>query len=303
MKLSYYDDIFRLSHCYAHNEFAQLRQEILDMKDSLTYYIEDDGEIWGYNIKKNEPVSQVYGFDVFVVRFAFSSVETLHDAKQVQNAKKLMAHLRTEMEEGHAYYNVRIPANIMDVYKCMNDELKRGFFCGGTVEYYIDGHPYEIPYHEGLRIFYPDNAYLQANRDILLDITYQSFKTYQGQYHISPVLCKQASVIYNNWIEWHFDHFEEGRVLVTEYHGEPVGIMTTTETEYAVEATLSGISTKYRKLGAYSSMIGTLVNRAYEHGKTFTTSTQLDNYVVQKTWIGMGARPYFTYYNVHYDFR
>lgn len=303
MKLSYLDDIFRLSHCYAHNEFAQLREEILAMKDSLTYYFEEDGEIWGYNIMRNEPVSKIYGFDVLVVRFVLSSVETLHDDHQEEIAKKLVKHLREEMEAGHAYYNVRVPANIMDIYKTLNDELFDGLFCGGTVEYFIDGKPCEMPDDSAFRVFYPDNAYLTKNREKLSDVMYQAFKIYQGQYHISPVLEDKAGEIYANWIAWHCDNFEEGRVLVTEYQGDPIGVFVITETDRAVELTLSGVSPDHRKIGAYSCMIATLVNRAYAHGKTFTTSTQLDNYVVQKKWISIGARPYFTYYNVHYDFR
>lgn len=58
---------------------------------------------------------------------------------------------------------------------------------------------------------------------------------------------------------------------------------------------------KYRKLGAYRAMISFLVNYAYENNKSFVTSTQFDNYIVQGVWNSIGLKPFYSIYNFHID--
>ena len=66
---------------------------------------------------------------------------------------------------------------------------------------------------------------------------------------------------------------------------------------------LSAISAKHRKLGGYRTLISSLINYAYKNGKSFTASTQFDNYIVQGTWNSLGMKPYFSFYNFHFDNR
>ena len=82
--LSYMDNIFKLSHCFVNRDYGSIRNEILDMKEELNYRYEEGGEVWGYRISKNIPVSGLYGFDAYVVRFYFTQIDTLHNAHQEQ---------------------------------------------------------------------------------------------------------------------------------------------------------------------------------------------------------------------------
>ena len=80
--LSYMDNIFKLSHCFVNRDYSSIREHILSMKEDLNYRYEEGGEVWGYQISKNVPVSKLYGFDAYVVRFYFTKVDTLHNEHQ-----------------------------------------------------------------------------------------------------------------------------------------------------------------------------------------------------------------------------
>ena len=191
----------------------------------------------------------------------------------------------------------------MDVLKGFNKHLTGGIFCGGTVEQVVSGKEVEIPEREGIRVFFAERGYLKEHREQLLQMTYSSFASYQGQYHISPVTDEKAGTIYENWIESYFENFEDNRIFVVEYFGEPIGFCTIGEDEHVVEGQLSAISAKHRKLGGYRTLISSLINYAYKNGKSFTASTQFDNYIVQGTWNSLGMKPYFSFYNFHFDNR
>ena len=83
----------------------------------------------------------------------------------------------------------------------------------------------------------------------------------------------------------------------------PVGFVTIKETDNAVEGILSAVDPKNRKLGAYRAMIAYLINYANENKKSFVTSTQFDNYIVQGVWNSLGLKPFYSIYNIHIDNR
>ena len=301
--LSYMDNIFKLSHCFVKRDYSSIRDYILSMKEDLNFRYEEGGEVWGYQISKNVPVSKLYGFDAYVVRFYFTKIDTLHNAHQEEIMEKVFAALKKEMEICRGYYNLRLPAHVVDVLKGFNKYLTDGIFCGGTVEQVVSGKEVEIPKKEGIRVFFAEREYLKAHREELLTMTDSSFASYQGQYHISPVTDEKAGVIYEKWIEGYFENFEDNRIFVVEYENEPIGFCTIGEDEYVVEGQLSAISSDHRKLGGYRTLISSLINYAYKNGKSFTASTQFDNYIVQGTWNSLGMKPYFSFYNYHFDNR
>jgi len=301
--LSYMDNIFKLSHCFIKRDYSSIREEILSMKEELNFRYEEDGEIWGYQITRNMPVSGLYGFHAYVVRFYFTQIDTLHNAHQEEIMEKVFLALRHEIEMCPGYYNLRLPAHVVDVLKAFNRYMPGCIFCGGTVEQAVGGKEVDIPKREGIRVFFAERDYLKDHREQLLEMTYSSFASYQGQYHISSVTDEKAGLIYEKWIESYFENFEDNRIFVVEYHGEPVGFCTIGEDEHVVEGQLSAISSSHRKLGAYRTLISSLINYAYKNGKSFTASTQFDNYIVQGTWNSLGMKPYFSFYNFHFDNR
>lgn len=301
--LSYMDNIFKLSHCFVKRDYSSIRQEILSEKEELNYRYEESGEVWGYKIFKNKPVSAIYGFDAYVVRFYFTAMDTLHNEHQEQIMDQLFTALQKEMRSRKGYYNVRVPAHIVDVIRGFNRYLNDGIFCGGTVEQVINGKKADYTPREGVTSFFADKAYLKEHREELQAMTYASFESYQGQYHISQITDSKAGVIYKNWIEGNFENFEDNTIMIAEYENKPIGFCTIGEDENVVEGQLSAIAGDRRKLGGYRTLISSLINYAYEKGKSFSASTQFDNYIVQGTWNSLGMKPYFSFYNFHFDYR
>lgn len=301
--LSYMDNIFKLSYCFVNRDYSSICDEIRSMKETLNYRYEEGGDVWGYKIFQNKPVSKLYGFDAYVVRFYFTKVDTLHNDHQEHIMDRLFVALKKEMDNMKGYYNVRVPAHVVDVVKGLNKHMSGGIFCGGTVEQVVSGKKVEMVPKEGVTSFFADREYLKEHRDKLMEMTYTSFESYQGQYHISPVTDDKAGIIYEKWIESYFENFENNTIMVAEYYGEPIGFCTIGEDEHMVEGQLSAISGDHRKLGGYRTLISSLINYAYDNGKGFTASTQFDNYIVQGTWNSMGMKPYFSFYNFHFDNR
>lgn len=292
-----------MSHAYVKRDYSIIRDHVLAIRKSFNFRYEEDGEVWGYIISKNHPVTELYGFDAYVVRFYFSKVDNLHDQHQEEIMEMIFRVLKKEMEVLKGYYNLRLPAHIVDVIKAFGNVLSGGIFCGGTVEQVVNGKRAEVPKREGLTSFFADREYIDKHRERLMEMTYSSFASYQGQYHISPITSARAGVIYENWIEGYFNYFEENRVYITEYNGKPIGFCTIGEDENVVEGQLSAVSSENREIGAYRTLISSLINYACDRGKAFAASTQFDNYIVQGTWNSMGMKPCFSFYNYHFDTR
>lgn len=299
--IAYIDNIFKLSNAYVTKDYSKIREAILLEKELMDYIYEEDGIIFGYRVFSNDSVSKLYNINAKVVRFYFSNIDTLHNAKQEEILKVLFADLKKRMDCIQGYYNIRLPAHIVDAIKGFNEYVGNSIFCGGTVEQISHSGEIDIINNNNLKVFFADQMYIDKYKKELLNMTYSSFETYQGQYHISPFTDQKAGIIYEKWIEASFNKFKKNTILVVEYDSEPIGFCTIEEDEYAVEGQLSAISNKYRKLGGYRMLISTLINYANSNKKSFIASTQFDNYIVQGTWNSMGMKPYFSFYNFHYN--
>lgn len=302
-KVSFIDQGAVLSACFIARDYAPLADRIVREKEQLTDYREQDGLLAGYQVNTNRPLTELFASPFLVVRFAFSGIDTMHDEAQEKLLIELFDSLKTYMETHRGYYNLRIPSHIVDAIKAYNRVMTGGIFCGGTVEELIAGKQVELRMKEGLSVFWADQEYVNRYKELLLNMTLESFRTYQGQYHISPVTQDKAGIIYENWIRQSLEHCQDHTVIVAQYGDRPIGFVTVEESETAVDGILSAVDDTYRQYGAYRSMITSIVNYAYEKQKAFITSTQFDNFIVQGVWNSIGLKPYYSIYNFHMDKR
>ncbi len=300
---SFIDNNYIYIRNFIKKDYEALAEDIKKEKDELSCYVEKDELLVGYKIVRNNPISELYGFDCYVVRFYFSNVTTLYNKEQRELYEELLKRLKEEMENSAGYYNLRIPTHMVDMIKALNTVLKETIFCGGTVEEFIYNKRVEDNNKNQLDIFEAGQKYIVRNKDILLNMTYDSFASYQGQYHISDVTQYQAGKIYENWIKNSLNGATKDKIIVAEYEEKPIGFVTIDEDDFAVEGILSAVSGEKRRLGAYKAMISYIINYAYSKGKAFITSTQFDNFIVQGTWNSLGLRPFYSVYNVHLDCR
>lgn len=302
-KISFEDNNDKYVKCYVERDYSYLTDAIMGDKENLSYYLEEDGALYGYKITKNMPVSGLYKDNFYSVRFYFVNIDTLHSEKQEKNIIRIMEHLNREMEQNDGYYNLRIPTHIVDLVRAYNQVISASIFCGGTVEEFIFNKEVPDNNKNQLKIFLADSDYINCHKERLLEMTYQSFETYQGQYHISNITDYQAGKIYENWIESSLGGDSHDLVVMAEHDGEPIGFVTLGEAEHSVEGILSAVSQQHRQYGAYKAMIAYAINYAYGQKKSFVTSTQFDNFIVQGTWASLGLKPFYSIYNFHVDRR
>ncbi len=301
--ISFEDNNYKYVKCFVERDYSNLSKEIIQNKEELTYYVEKDNVLYGYKIFKNVPLTNLYQDNFYSVRFYFADIDTMHKNSQEENIIALLTHLNNKMECDGGYYNLRIPTHIVDLVRACNRVITGSIFCGGTVEEYIHMKKVDDNNKNHLSIFIADDEYIKEHRERLLEMTYQSFKAYQGQYHISHVTDVNAGKIYENWIETSLGSGSDDLTVVAEHDGEPIGFVTLGEKKNAVEGILSAVSNEHRQYGAYKAMIAYAINYASNKNKTFVTSTQFDNFIVQGTWASLGLKPFYSIYNIHLDRR
>ena len=301
--ISFIDNDYKYVRAFIKRDYTEIANEIKSSRKDLNYSFEFNGKIYGYKITTNRLLTEVYGEDFFVVHFYFLDIDTLHNSEQESCIRKLLDHLMEEITEKKGYYNLKLPANIVDLIRAYN-HLKQPFiFCGGTVEQYIYDKPVPESNKSGLHVFIADKEYVSRHYEELLTMTYRSFETYQGQYHLSSAISDKAGDIYKSWINGSLQPQSDDKVIVAEHEGMPIGYVTIDEDDFAVEGVLSSVSSEYRQYGAYKAMIAYIINYAYKNNKSFITGTQFDNFIVQGAWNSLGLRPFYSFYNVHFDNR
>ena len=300
-KIAYFGNIEMLGKAFVDRDYSEIREYVKENKEKLGFYIEADGEVYGYEIRENIPLTKLYGFRVRIVDFAFSGVEKLYNAKEDEILDRLFSELAATIENEKAYYTFRVPTQVMDVLIKFNVYFNTSFMCGGTVTYLTVKNAGEGR-AEKTDVFAADAAYIEEHGKELLDISAATFDVYQGQYHISPITSGKAGEIYKDWLERSFGA-EDELLFVADYEGKPAGFCTLRETDTIVEAVLGGVSNKFRELGAYKNMIRTVVNYATDKNKIFVIGTQFENLIVQGTWTQFGLKPFNSFYNFHLDAR
>lgn len=303
-KNAFIDNNHKYVKAFSTRNYEALAEEIISDRDDYSYVIEKNDAFAAYKIAKNEPVSALYGFDCYVVRFFFVGFTNLHSDFQEQMCDEMLEKLKADLAEKKGYYNFRLPTHMVDLIRAFNKKFTSTIMCGGTVEEYILNKNVEVSNPNNLKIFEADMEYINKHKDRLMDMTYKSFESYQGQYHLSDVTSFQAGKIYENWIEKSMgEDFGKDQVIIAEFKDEPVGFVTICEDDNAVDGILSAVSSEKRQLGAYKLMIAYIINYANDHGKAFITSTQFDNYIVQGVWNSLGLKPFYSIYNIHVDNR
>lgn len=302
-EVAYFDQNTLLAECYQTKSYDFLREKILSEQETYTKTLHMDGEVYGYNITLNQPLTELYGFSCYVVKFVFSRVDTLHTAAQEKTMFELCASLKSEMETVKGYYTMRVPAHIVDLIRAVNHVLSHLIFCGGTVEWTLSG-PLILPSpNSEIEILLPDQSFIRENKKYLMSMALESFRRYQSQYHISPVTDKDAGKIYEDWIERALDTSADPAICLARHKGEIVGYCTIGEDDVGVDGVLACVNENKRGLGVYKRVICGIAQYAQSKRKRFVISTQFDNFIVQRAWHSLGCNPYYSIYNIHFDNR
>ena len=303
MKISYMDDQLRMALAAKSRNYTFIREDIRKEKEKLAGYVEDDGELYGFSDSLNEPLTKLCGFEVRVIRFCFTGIETVSSVKQREALERLTALLKAYMMKNPCYYNVRVPAIITDAAIAVNSMELPFFFCGGTQAFMAsrDGELLTPP--AGQRVEMPEGILSAEDRKRLLRITDESFRDFLGQYHISPVTRPCAGDIYVNWMKNAMKQPGENRFLIARSEREASGYAYIEWKEKSADLSLTAVAPEYRGRGIYRALISAYLQMCREEGRLAVASTQFDNFGSQTTWTELGMKPFFAIYNYHYDLR
>lgn len=138
-------------------------------------------------------------------------------------------------------------------------------------------------------------------KDIMY-IAYNSFKIdrFHSDFNLDRESCNRY---YEKWIKNSYNGFAD-RIIVAEYNDEVIGFTTFKyfSSDNFARGVLSAVSDKYRKLGAYTSMLYEGIYWIINHNsdlKGIFVGTQIDNIAVQKVWSKLGFSMYDSHYVLH----
>lgn len=300
-KISYTGKIDLLAVGYASKNWEIVKKSIKDSKDGLTYYIEKDENIYGYEIRENIPLSRLYGFRIRVVDFEFSYINDVLSSEENEILNELFLKIKDTIEVEPAYYTFRVPTAIMGVLMMINKYFPLAFMCGGIISYITAEKTQYSNKCGNITGFFASEDYISEHKDELVQLSKKIFKMYRGQYHISPVTASKAMEIYSDWVINSFENND--KFFIVECEGNIAGYATLTEEENVCKAVLGGVSDDYRNMGIYNNIIRSCVDYTNEKNKLFIIGTQFENLIVQGTWTSMGLKPFTSFYNFHLDVR
>lgn len=304
-EISYVLDIGKLGVAYIKKDYTHLRETIISNLDAVSFHIKTGTEYMAYDIHINQPLTELYGFNIWVVDFMFSGIDTLSKESQLKSITNLLEHLKVEVRNKKGYFNFRVPAHIMDLLTSFNMVFCEALFCGGIITYVLP-QTYKNRKAENkykINTFYAEQQFLLQYEDELTEMLKNTFKIYQGQYHISHIMRNKAPEIYGNWLNRVIESSSGERVCVAKYNNKIVGFATQQEGDDYVEAVIGGVAIEYQGMGVYRAIKDTMVSSALDSHKIFLAGTQLDNFNVQNIWVSIGMKPFHVFYNFHYDAR
>lgn len=198
-------------------------------------------------------------------------------------------------KEGYEHISVKVPTPNK---KLLNEFLKEGFYLTDTLfeyVYYFDGRKMpEINHKTILR------DYKESDLEGLMAIAKGSFDfdRYHSDENLDNELCDKY---YETWI-YNSCHGFADKIIVSEFNNEVVGFTTgkADHNEELGHLVLSAVSSKYRGLGIYTSMIYEGVKWLEKEGfKGLVVGTQINNIAVQKAWIKLGFTVLDSEYVLH----
>lgn len=299
--ISYIEDKNLLAKSFNDRNYDNINCIINNLveKNELNYY--ENG--LGYKIKKIEQLSEIYNHNFFAINFYFSNLEPFFDEKKKNKFNKMVTSLRKTLEEKEGYFIIKIPSHIPNLINSLQIIFDKNImFTGGTICYSINKKAPDLELDDDLKLKILEFEEYEKYSESVKNLSYESFKNYFGQYHISDYTRPQAPMIYKNWIRDFFKNINDNnRIIVAEIKGKVVGFLTLYKDSNACEIVLNGVDKNFRGNKIYERMSRLGVNYSNENGKICTVSTQFDNIFPQRAWINIGFKPFYSFYLFHYN--
>lgn len=142
------------------------------------------------------------------------------------------------------------------------------------------------------------NVLRHAGADGIASLVRDVFDRYQNHYAANPLLDRSRSV--EGYVEWAVSVAEEhGHLRVDDDRG-PVGFGLVDWSAGPPDVRLAGVCGRSRGAGRYRDVVLTMMHEARSRGeRELWISTQVQNIAVQRTWSGLGWRPFSAFDTTH----
>lgn len=132
-----------------------------------------------------------------------------------------------------------------------------------------------------------------ADAPVVAELARIGFQAYMGHYHADPRLDDGAAdAAYVEWAETSTARVSHNApVVIAQLHDQPVGFVTLRfdNAKREVEFVLSAVHPVSQGLGVYGTLMAEALHRAKDIGaERAFTSTQINNYAVQRVWSRLG---------------
>lgn len=297
-ELSYIEDKNLLAYCVANRDYSIINKKINECKNELTYFNYYNESIIGYKIDRIKQLTNIYGYNVYAVKFYFTNITHEFDDYCDKNIGEMILKLKKDLGNLNGYIIIKVPSSNIMLINQLNKMNINFLFTGGTVCYYIREFNDKNFGNDGLNIKIASPMDKKSYRNELIKLSEASFQNYFGQYHISYVTREKAPMIYKNWVEEYINS-DGNNLIIAQIENEVVGFLAIDETDYTIESVLGGISNNFMNKKIYERMLRFETKYTLNKNKISTISTQFDNFFVQRSWVNIGYKPYYSFYLYH----
>ena len=302
MTTAYIEDKNLLAKCTDRRDFSPISTYIQANKKKFSFYAEEANCLYGFDCKRIDNLSKLYNTNMFAINFFYDIDDGgSFDSQEIDVVSKMFVHLQRELDENRGYYILRVPSSnihLLHHLKLINNKM---IFAGNTICYYSKYMPEKLFAEDGLTIEVAKKSNLRDYREVIMNLSKESFDKHFTQYHISDFTKEKAPTIYSNWIKDFLDNEQKDDLIVARVDDNLVGFLAFEEKEESCEIILNCVDEKFRGKKVYERMLRHCVTSALNKNKFVTISTQLNNYFPQRAWVNCGFKPYHSFYLMHYN--
>jgi ribosomal protein S18 acetylase RimI-like enzyme len=298
LKISHIEDKNLIACCVDKRNYEIINQVIENECNNYDFFIEEQEKKVGYKIYKINQLSEIYGFSVYAVSFIFKDISNAFNEEDNVLIGRAVKDLYNKLKELKGYHILKVPTNNTMLINQYNIYFKNIMFTGGTVCYYTKAIKEKTFDEDGLKICILKRSEKEKYQERLIKLGRESFEDYFGQYHISHITRDKAPLIYEDWVKDYISTDNED-IIVAKYNDDIIGFLAIDYADRTIEMVLSAVDSNYRGLKVYERMIRFGVELGIDSKKILTLSTQFDNYLVQRAWINIGFKPYYSFYLYH----
>lgn len=296
-KISHIEDKKQLAYCFNRRDYSSLKEKIHDGKHELKNYVEKNDQIFGYKFNKIDQLTNIYNFNVYAVNFEFSELSAWPTTEEFSAISKMLLLLNEDIETNSGYYILKIPAHMIYLINMISETIGNYIFAGTTKCYTLNRYIDKQFKADDTRILLANDEIKMMYGEQLKMISQTSFENHKGQYHISEITRDKAPFIYKNWIDTYVN--SNGDIIVAFCGKDIVGFLAIDEDENYIEGSLGAVDSNYRNMHIYEKMERMAVQISIQKNKMFVTSTQLENYIIQKAENNVGLIHYYSFHNIH----